>query len=895
VENKQADDDKAEKHVTLTSGTLLSHYRVIEKIGAGGMGEVYRAQDTRLGRDVAIKVLSPYLAATPEVRARFEREARTISQLNHPHICTLYDIGHHDGMDYLVMELLDGETLADRLQKGPLPVAEVLSVGAEIAEALDVAHRRGIVHRDLKPGNVMLTKSGATLMDFGLARASVIVSGTTGDTESPTVSRPLTAKGTIVGTFQYMAPEQLEGKEADARTDIWALGCVLYEMATGKQAFEGTSQASLISAIMKDEPRRITELAPLTPPALERLVRQCLAKDPDDRWQSAADLGRELRWLADASSQAGVPAAVAARRRVMSQLAWVLVVVLGIAAATLGVWQLRRPVERPPAVILDINLPDGVRQPRTPALSPDGRWLVFAAFDSTDRCRLWLRPVGGREVRSLPNTECSSGRVTPFWSPDSRSIAFFAKGKLMRMSLEGGTPQALCDASDPRGGCWGEDGMILFAPGSQGPIFRVPAAGGAPVAVTQVDSTRDEISHRYPCLLPDGRHFLYVSVGIGPDRHGTWVGSLDGSAPRHLLDASTIAVYAPPGHVVFRRQQALMAQAFDPSSMQLKGEPRTLLTDALSYQLGGQNFSPSGNGLLVCATGQLSRGRLYWYDRTGRETGAASGLLPFGGAYSLSPDGRQALYVTSDISGATQLWLVDLRSGLGTTLTFGDAGANGRLWSPDGSKVYFAVRPAGRDEIHSLSLDGSEGEKVVFRPATLLCLLTACTPDGNHLVVALPGQSGRWELWLVPTSGAGDAQCLLSGPFNVQRADVSPDGRWLAYASDESGQYEIYVTSFPVPGARHRVSSEGGNAPVWLRGGRELLFETPPDRIMVADVSTETGFSAGMPHELFRSPGSTISLVAARDGNRFLLSLPGEGELRQNLTMLANWQNAEAK
>ena len=880
----------------LAAGTALGPYKILAPLGVGGMGEVYRAHDTRLGRDVAIQVLPSHLAATPEARARFEREARTISQLNHPHICTLYDVGREGDTDYLVMELLEGETLAHRLEKGPLPVADVLSLGSQIADALDRAHRHGIVHRDLKPGNVMLTKSGAKLMDFGLARAQAPgpVAGRT--VESPTLSSPLTSEGTIVGTVQYMAPEQLEGKEADARTDLWALGCVLYETATGKRAFEGPSQASLIAAILKETPRPITELQPLSPPALGHLVRCCLAKEPDSRWQSARDVMHGLEWVTEAGSQAGVPVPVAAQGRIRGRLAWALVAALGIAAAAFGVRQLRQPVVSSPVVAFNLELPGDLRAPISPALSPDGRWLVFAAYDSTNVMRLWLRPMGGHEVRPLAGTEGVDHNAAPFWSPDSRSIAFFLKheGKLMRMPLEGGSPQALCDAPDPRGGCWGRDDVILFAPGSQGAIFRVPAAGGSPVAVTKVDSTRAE-SHRYPSFLSDGRRFLYVSLGSDLDRSRTWLASLDGGTPLHVLDATSVGVYAPPGQVLFRRQGVLLAQAFDPVSGRLRGQPRTLVSDVRGNQLGSPDFSISGNGLLVCPTGQSGRERLYWYDRSGCQMSPASGLLPGpGGVWRLSPDGRQVLYSVTFAGGGDQLWLVNLVSGLPTRLVFGNAGANGAFWSPDGRKVYFAARPQGRDEIHSLSLGGMEGEKLVFRPPTLLCSPVTCTPDGAQLVVLFPAQSGNWELWLVPTSGTGPAQCLLRGPFNVGPADVSPDGHRLAYASDESGRYEVYVTSFPVPGVRHRVSSEGGDVPVWSRGGRELLFRSP-GRVMAADISTDVESPAGIPHELFRTPEEMRDLTVTGDGNRFLLVLPGEQPPPRRLTMLVNWQHLEAR
>ncbi|HVP38098.1 MAG TPA: protein kinase [Candidatus Saccharimonadales bacterium] len=893
----------------LAAGTSLGPYRILAPLGAGGMGEVYRAHDARLGRDVAIKVLPPHLAATPETRARFEREARTISQLSHPHICTLFDVGREGDTDYLVMELLEGETLAHRLERGPLPVAEVLRLGGQVAEALDQAHRAGVVHRDLKPGNVMLTKSGAKLMDFGLARAAGLAPVAGGLTESPTVSRPLTAAGTIVGTFQYMAPEQLEGKEADARADIWALGCVLYEMTTGQRAFEGASQASLISAIMKDEPRPLAELQPLSPATLEHVVRVCLAKDPDQRWQAAADLARELRWVGESASQGGAVAAAATPRRQAAPLAWLpwaaaaaLAVVTALALTT-GLF--RQGAPKLPRLTLEIALPHGLRLMEVPAISPDGEWLVFAATDSTGTTRLWLRGMGGDEVRPLPGTE-GDNTLMPFWSPDSRNIGFFSGGKLRRIPLEGGSPLAICDVQDSRGGSWGADDVILFAPDSKTGIFRVSASGGVPAAVTHADLSPGNTSHRFPWFLPDGRHFLYwrePTSQARPNEAGIWWASLDGAVQRRVCDATSAAAYADPGQLLYRYENALLARPFDPRSGRATGAPRAVIPARPIepfQKLGSPTFSVSNRGVLTCEVGWTGRDRLYWYGRSGRPLGPASGLLPMCALVDVSPDARRALYVLDDPGGGGfRVWLVDLRSGLGTILTHGVTGWNGAAWSPDGREVYFQASTPGREEIHALTLEGSAAERTVYVPATSPnAALDGCTPDGKHLLVEGQGASGRGEMLLVPISGSGRPQRLVSGAFSTGGVgDVSPDGRLLAYATDETGRFELYITSFPVPRAPCRVSTEGcqNGFGRWTRGGREIVFVSPDNRVMAAEVPAGAEIQVRPPQELFRLPPDAHNISWTREGDRFLLALPGEPQPPQHLAVLLNWQRAEAK
>ncbi|HEY3124686.1 MAG TPA: protein kinase, partial [Thermoanaerobaculia bacterium] len=599
--------------MTISAGNRLGPYEVLAPLGAGGMGEVYKARDTRLERTVAIKVLPRHLSESAEGRQRFEREAKTISQLSHPHICALYDVGREGETEYLVMEYLEGETLSERLVKGPLPLEQTLRYGAEIADALDKAHRQGIVHRDLKPGNVMLTKSGVKLLDFGLAKAFAPVAPASILTSLPTET-PLTEKGTILGTFQYMAPEQLEGKEADARTDIFAFGAVLYEMATGQKAFMGASQASLIGAILHTEPRPISTIQPMTPPALDRVVKTCLAKDPEDRWQSAGDAGKELKWIAEGSAAgAAAPPLVASRRRPLEWVAWSGFAIAGLSAAILAAALLRqaarardvRPVRAfitaPEKTTFRFNFAGG-----PPALSLDGGKLVFSAATSDGKPLLWVRPLESLVAQPLPGTEDA---VFPFWSPDGRFVGFFAGTKLKKIEASGGPPVTLCEVSEGgRGGSWSRENTILFS-GRFTPVYRVSAAGGDPVAITKLNPARKDTTHRWPLLLPDGRRFLYLASETGSEgeSNAIFVASLDGQENRLLLHASSNVAYAS-GHLLFVRERMLMAQRFDAGSARLVGDPFPIAEVQYDALFSRAVFSVSDNGALVYQSGSAAPG-----------------------------------------------------------------------------------------------------------------------------------------------------------------------------------------------------------------------------------------------------------------------------------------------
>ncbi len=866
----------------LAVGTALGPYQILAPLGAGGMGEVYRASDTRLGRDVAIKVLPPHLAVSAEVRARFEREARVVSQLNHPHIGALYDIGSEGDTDYLVMELLEGETLARRLEKGPLPVAEVLALGAQIADALDRAHRAGVVHRDLKPGNVMLTRGGAKLMDFGLARVGGLSPVTGSLADSPTVSRPLTVEGTILGTFQYMAPEQLEGKDADARSDLWALGCVLYEMATGRRAFEGESQASLIAAIMSVEPAALTQLAPMSPPGLDRLVRACLAKAPDDRIQTAHDARLQLRWVAEGSSQSGVPPAVAARRRGRERIAW------GIAAAALLALGLQLSDRGEPARVVRFELhpPKGTINISWLRLSPDGQTLAFLASDSTGAQRLWLRPLAAVEAHRLEGIE----GVRPFWSPDSKYLGFISEGKLRKIPVAGGPAVTICDAPGGVDGAWGKSGWLLFDGGPADSIRGVPATGGAVKAITVLDRAHGETQHGWPFFLPDGRHFLFVSSKRGAAVGTIRLGTLGSQESRVVGQTNGRAEYGPAGHLFYVSGSALVAQTFDAGAARVAGDP-VPIGELLTAGPGA--FSVSSAGVVAFQPRAAeAQGRLLWVDRNGHDVGVAAPS----GYYqdvSLSPDGRRlAFSLATDQASRLDIWVRDLARGVNSRLTFDPKDEIAPVWSPDGDRIVFGrFREGLRCYIKAVNGVGGE-DSLACAPGNLEGPFD-WSGAANVILLSRIDTEMKWEIWEAPASGLQAPRPLIQSPFNVRWGRLSPDGRWLAYASSESGRDEVYVVPYPGPGSKLQISTAGGSYPQWRADGRELYFQGLDQSIMAVDVHANTDFEADLPKPLFKTtltegryPG--YRWAVSRDGQRFLVNTTsGAGDAR--VVVVLNW------
>jgi serine/threonine protein kinase/Tol biopolymer transport system component len=886
------------------AGSRLGPYELQAPIGAGGMGEVWRGKDTRLDRSVAIKILPVGFAQDEERRQRFEREAKTISSLNHPHICTLFDVGHEGDAHFLVMELLEGESLADRLQKGPLPLDQVVKFGAQVGEALYAAHKQGIVHRDLKPGNVMLTKTGAKLLDFGLARSGAGTGAFSDSTALPTEAKPLTTAGTILGTFQYMAPEQLEGAEADARTDLFALGALLYEMATARRAFEGKSKTSLIAAILSTQPPPISSIQPVMPPALDHVVKKCLEKDPDDRWQSAHDVASELRWIGDAGSQAGVPATLSLRRRSRERLAWLLAAGLGLlwlltlVPATLH-WRERAP-ESPP-VRFTISPPDKTVFSAfdIPAVSPDGRRIVFLTAPATGRETLWMRSLDSLSAQQLPGTE---GGFFPFWSPDARAVAFFADGALKKVEVAGGAVQTLCTTQGGGGGAWNQHGEILFASGF-GPIFRVSAGGGEPKPATTLDKSREETQHRWPSFLPDGRHFLYLARGPQPAKNAVFVGSLDGSEVQQLVSADSPAVYAPPGYLLYVREGTLMARPFDAGKRRFTGDPSPVAEQiAIVGAAAGRAVSVSGSGVLAYRTGaNLTQGQLAWFDRAGRRLGTLGEPADYTNP-ALSRDGTRVAVGRRDPKTSTRdIWLFEVERGTASRLTFDPADDFNAVFSPDGTRILFTSdRKGPRDIYWKASTGVGEDEPVLESQSTKSA--DDWSPDGRFVVYntatlagAAGSSGGTTDLWVAPLDGDRKPMPFLVRPFTDSQAQISPDGRWITYSSDESGTQEVYVMDFPKPTGKWKVSTEGGAEPRWRRDGRELIY-IAGRKLMAADIRTEgVAFHAGVPRVLFepnlaRGLGGRNRYVVSPDGQRFLMIAQAEQAGPTPLTVVENWR-----
>lgn len=869
-------------------------------LGAGGMGEVYRARDTRLDRTVAVKVLARHLADTPEARQRFEREARAISALSHPHICALHDVGSEEGTEFLVMEYLEGETLAARLEKGSLPLELLLQVATQVAGALDRAHRQGIVHRDLKPGNIMLTRSGAKLLDFGLAKALPALATAATVTAEVTAATPVTQEGTLLGTVPYMSPEQVQGRDVDARSDLFSFGTVLYEMATGRRAFAGRSQLAVASAILEKEPEPIGTLRPSTPPALERAVTRCLAKEPDDRWQTARDLELELKWIAGAGSQsAAVPAAAAKgaagasgrRARVLGLVA----PLLGAAVlASVLTWLLIPSPAPPPRPVSRtvVALPPGQRlagmdRPAL-ALSPDGSLLAYVAIKDGIQ-QIYLRAIDSLGTSPVAGTE---GAVNPVFSPDGRWLGFFAGQKLKKVPVSGGAVVTLGDAPDPEGASWSGQGTIAFAPSTVSGLQQVPDGGGAPQPLTRLE--KGEATHRWPSFLPDGTALLfsYGTTSGNWDNQQVAAQSVETGERRNLVKQGMSPVFTASGHLVYSQRGSLMAAPFDPRRLAVRGPAVPVVEGVLQAATGASQFGVSASGSLAYVAGgfQSAQLGLVWVTRSGVEQPVAAPARGY--SYPrLSPDGRRLAVGVADAE--TQLWLYELSRETLTRLTLEGSLSALPAWTPDGKRITFTSRTDGPLNLFWQLADGSSGpERLTTSEHNHTPM--SWTPDGQQLVFGEVRPDTGFDI-LVFTAGDRTARPFLRTPFNESTPRLSPDGRWLAYASDESGRQEIYVQPFPGPGSKWPISAEGGREPVWNRNGRELFYRNG-DRMMAVEIATEPGFAAGKPRVLFEGPYErTVFTVAnydvAPDGQSFLMLKRSEegAAAPTQITLVLNW------
>ena len=886
--------------MAINSGTKLGPYEIHSPLGSGGMGEVYRARDTRLRRDVAIKVLPQHLSSNSDLKARFEREARAISALSHPHICHLYDIGSQEGTDYLVMELLEGESLADRLQRGALPRKQALEFGIQIAEALEKAHEQGIVHRDLKPGNVVLTKSGAKLLDFGLAKPNLGVVASAASVSSgkltpstPTLSiaalstpvAPLTQQGQVLGTLQYMAPEVLRGQEADARSDIFSLGCVLYEMLSGRHAFEGKSQLSVVTAILEKE----QESMPSLPAPLEHVVATSLAKDPADRWQTARDLARELRWVAQNSSAVARPQVTGVKGKPPIWMVWtgaslaaacaLLFFVLYLQLANRPVRVVRAQIAPPQNSTFAFN--SDVAGPVV--IAHDGSALAFVVDSANGKHMLWVRELTADTARALPGTE---GATFPFWSPDGRSLGFFADGKLRIIDIDGVAPTAVCDAPQGRGGAWNRDGTIIFSPGFQGALFKVAATGGTPVQITKIDSAKHD-SHRWPIFLPDGRHFLYLAIThrrVSDPEDAIYWGSLDGTESRMVMPSLANAIFSQ-GHILFLRGNQLMAQEFDADRGVLRGSAGKIADDTQNDPTTWHGtFDASSSGVLVYGTGGGAEAQLTWFDRDGKVLGTVGASEVGLSELRLSPEGDRVV-----TTAAGDIWVHDLVRNVRTRLTFNGQNQS-PVWSPDGNWVaFFDFTMLTRKRA-----DGAgEAEKLFDNPHNTTA--TDWSPDGKFLLYN-EGLSGTGQkVWALSMDGESKPILLTPAKEGVDQSDAafSPDGRWISYSSTESGRNEVYIAPFQHGAGRWQVSTSGGDWSRWSRDGKELIY-MGLDRSLIA-VPVTMGVdrvNLGTPHVLFRTTVMANNLSTfdfSHDGKRVLIASTTSQLQSAPLMLVLNW------
>lgn len=866
-------------------GTKLGVYEVVAPLGAGGMGEVYKARDSRLERTVAIKVLSAGLSFGPDVKARFEREARAIAQLQHPHICTLYDVGRHEDTEFLVMEYLEGESLADRLQRGPLPLDQVARLGIDIAGALERAHNAGIVHRDLKPGNIMMTKSGAKLLDFGLAKPqSAQISGTapllsaavTMSSPVPGAS-PLTTAGTVLGTIQYMSPEQIEGKEADARSDIFAFGAVLYQAATGKPAFEGKSQLSVATAILEKDPEPISILMPAAPAQLNQIIQTCLAKNPENRFQCAHDIAIALRWL-----DTKLPAASVRRPKWVLPVVWFALPALLLLAAIAGYFL--HPSAPAPVVRSEISFPDDMKlgEAGNFALSPDGSKLALVAQFGTGKPVLSIRALNSLKPRPVDDSDEAQ---YPFWSPDSRYVGFFANGYLRKLDTASFSVSTICPAQDGRGGAWNSDDVIVFAPAPQGPLFRVSAGGGDPSAITKT-ATPDQ-THRWPQFLPDGDHLIYMSGGAGEG--SLMATSLSHPQPTVVTRSSGNALYAH-GYLLYLRANTVVAQPFDVKELKLSGPPRNLVENVTTINarwIGAFSVSSTGELVFRSSSG-AARVQLAWVDASANKIADVGEPGPYAGI-DLSPDGKRVLLGIPDAQTQNNnYWMMDVQRGVVTRFTF-DPQSNdvNEQWPSDSKSVFFSSNTGGHYAIYRKAADGTQPRQLLLSQPNSDLVITTVSPDGKFAGFV---NNTSQTCWVLPLTGGQKPYPFLQGKEQITISNWTPDRRWVLFISNQSGRNELYVTNFSELHGRWQISSDGAFGSAIRSDGKKIAYINNEHKVVSVDFDgSGSEPRIGKPEFLFG--GRTVDgfqFSPTPDWKRILAGIRLEhGSPR--ITLVSNW------
>ena len=880
-------------------GDSVGSYRVTDKLGEGGMGQVYRARDTQLNRDVAIKVLPELFALDTERLARFTREAQTLAALNHPNIAHIHGLegdGSAARPRALVMELVEGEDLSVLIERGAIPLADALPIARQIADALEAAHDQGIIHRDLKPANVKVRHDGTVkVLDFGLAKAMDAAGTSSGDAmRSPTLTARSTQMGMIIGTAAYMAPEQAKGKVVDKRADIWAFGVVLFEMLTGTRAFEGEDISTTLASVLMKNPEW-TALPTDTPASIRRLLRRCLEKEPRKRLSAIGDARLELDDN-EPATVAPVALPVKARASMMARLWPAVAGVLLTALVAALLWPSSRSAAGGTAARLSVLAPPGTGlypDSSTVAISPDGTMVAFIVGSVTrSETQLWIRSLDAMSARRL---EGGDGAVLPFWSPDSRRLGFFTTKKLKTIAASGGRAEVLCDAPEGRGASWSSSNVIVFAPNAGGPLYRIPASGGTPAPVTTLDATRKEFGHRFPFFLPDGKHFLFASLLGKEGKFDIFAASLDDTSRTLVASLESAPVYADPGWLLYSRQGILTAQRFDPRTRQIAGdpismpdEPTSILDPATSFT-AGNSTSVSLTGALAYFSAPSTNTTAAWYDASGRQTGTLS--LPPGHyeTASISPDGTRAVLVKSTSPSESALWLVDLTRGSASLLSTGRGRNDTAVWSPDGTRVIFAADRDGPQDLFVKNVGDGAAEEPLYRSDSPFKGPTAWSPDGKWIVLTQLDPNTSQNVWLLPATGTGDLKPLARGPARDNGGPASPDGRWLAFTSDETGRFELYVQPFPEPGRRIQVSQQGASLSWWTRDGRQLLF-LGDDFHSLWQVDVEPGptLRIGTPKQLATFPPSIVWMDATPDRQRFLAIAPertGPG----SVTIVQNW------